>query len=111
MPRPIKIKKPKSFMFTTKHHSFAGAMGCVVCVISIVVLVGSIYMAYIHRGTSSILMGSEAFFSIILNFIGIIAGTTALSERDIHKWVPIVSIAANAAVLAIWVLLVIWGRQ
>lgn len=109
MPKPVKIKKPKSFMFTTKHHSFAGVMGCLLCVISILVLVFSIYLSFVNKGKSSIMMGSQGFLSLILDFIGIIAGITALSERDIHRWVPIVSIASNSVILVLWVLLVIHG--
>jgi len=110
MGRPVKIKKPKSFMFTTKHHSFSGVMGCVVCVISIVVLVGSIYMAFTQAGRSSIAIGGIGFFAMILNFIGILAGITAMPERDIHKWVPILSMVANAVILCAWIALVIYGR-
>ena len=109
MPRPVKIKKAKSFMFTTKHHSFSGVMGCVMCVISIVVMIVSIYFAFINRGQSSVSTGSLAFFSVILNFLGAIAGVTALGERDIHKWVPITSIVANLIILAVWILLVLQG--
>ena len=110
MPKPVKIKKPKSFMFTTKHHSFSGVMGCVLFVISLIVMTGSIYMAFIHQGHSSVLMGSQGFFSLILDFIGIIAGLTALSERDIHRWVPITSIVANTIVLILWVALIVYGK-
>ena len=109
MPRPVKIKKPKSFMFTTKHHSFSGVMGCIMCVISIVVMVVSIYLAFVNRGQSTVNNGSLAFFSVILDFLGVIAGITALSERDIHKWVPITSIVANLIILAVWILLVLQG--
>ena len=110
MPKPVKIKKPKSFMFTTKHHSFSGVMGVVMCVISIIVLIGGIYMAFVHAGKSNVVMGAESFFAMILNFLGVIAGITALSERDIHRWVPILSIVSNLVVLVIWISLVMLGR-
>jgi len=109
MPRPVKIKKAKSFMFTTKHHSFSGVMGCILCVISITVLVGGIYLAFVNKGKSDLMIGGCAFFALILNILGIISGLTSLSERDIHRWVPYTSIVANSVVLALWVLLVIRG--
>lgn len=96
-------------MFTTKHHSFAGVMGIVMCIISIVALAGGIYMAFIHAGKSNIIMGAEGLFAMILNFLGIIAGITSVSEKDIHKWGPILSISANSVVLVIWLALVIMG--
>lgn len=110
MPKPVKIKKAKSFMFTTKHHSFSGVLGCVVCVVSIFVLVSSIYLAFRSAGKSTVAIGGTAFFSLILDFLGVICGLTALSERDIHKWVPIVAIVANGIVMFLWIAVVIHGR-
>ena len=110
MPKPAKIKKAKSFMFTTKHHSFSGVMGCVLAVISIAVLTGMIYLAFENAGKSTVMMGSQGLFALILDFIGVIAGITSINERDIHKWVPIVSIAVNAIMMSIWILLVITAR-
>lgn len=109
MPKPVKIKKPKSFMFTTKHHSFSGIMGCIVCIISILVMIIGIYSAFINKGKSSLMIGSQGMLSLVLNFIGIISGVTALSERDIHKWVPITAIVANGIMLSVWILLVLNG--
>lgn len=110
MPKPVKIKKAKSFMFTTKHHSFAGVLGCVSCVISISVMIAGIYLSFRNAGKSSVAIGGVAMFALILNFLGIICGLTALSERDIHRWVPIMSIIANGIVLVLWIAIVIHGR-
>lgn len=109
MPKPAKIKKAKSFMFTTKHHSFLGVMGCIACVISATVMIYGIYYAYLDAGKSSVGIGGAGLFALVLDFIGIIAGITGISERDIHKWVPIVSIVTNVVMLVLWVLLVIMG--
>ncbi|MDO4189582.1 MAG: hypothetical protein Q4D29_11395 [Lachnospiraceae bacterium] len=97
-------------MFTTKHHSFAGVMGVMMCLISIIVMAGGIYMSFVHSGKSNVIMGAEGLFAMILDFLGIIAGLTSLSERDIHRWVPIVSIVANSIVLALWIALVMLGK-
>ena len=110
MPKPVKIKKAKSFMFTTKHHSFSGVMGCVLAVISIAVLTGTIYLAFENAGKSTVMMGAQGLFALILDFIGAIAGITSINERDIHKWVPILSIVVNSLLLVIWVALVIIAR-
>lgn len=107
MPRPVKIKKPKSFMFTTKHHSFSGWLGCISGIISIGVYFGAIILAFINKGHSSVAIGGAAFFALILDLLGIISGITALSERDIHKWVPITAITGNTIMLAIWIFTII----
>lgn len=107
MPKPVKIKKPKSFMFTTKHHSFAGWMGCISGIISIGVFLSAVYLAFINKGRSSVSIGGAAFFAMILDFLGVISGITALSERDIHRWVPITAIAGNSVMLFVWVMIMI----
>lgn len=110
MSKPKRIKKAKSFMFTTKHHSFSGVLGCACGVISVIVMSFSIFLAYTNKGASNVAMGSVSLFALILNIVGIVAGTTALAERDIHKWVPIASIIFNSIVLVVWVMLLIWGN-
>lgn len=110
MAKPKKIKKAKSFMFTTKHHSFSGVLGIVIGVISAIVMSFSIFLAYTNKGASNVAMGSVSLFALILNVVGIVAGTTALAERDIHKWVPIASILFNSVILAAWVILIMWGN-
>jgi len=106
MPKPVKIKKAKSFMFTTKHHSFSGWMGFVAGCISIAVFVTSIYLAFVNKGQSSVAIGGVAFSALLLDFIGVLAGITALNERDIHRWVPIAAIVGNAIMIFLWVALV-----
>lgn len=110
MPKPKKIKKAKSFMFTTKHHSFSGVMGIVIGIISAIVMSFSIFLAYSNKGASNIATGGVSLFALILNIVGIVAGVTALAERDIHKWVPIASILFNSVILAAWAILIIWGN-
>ena len=110
MPKPVKIKKAKSFMFTTKHHSFAGWLGVVVCAISITVLVSSVYLSFINKGVSSVAIGGMGLSSLLLDFVGLISGVTSLNERDIHRWVPITAIVANIVMIVLWVAIVMHGR-
>ena len=110
MAKPKKIKKAKSFMFTTKHHSFSGVLGIVIGVITAIVMSFGIFLAYSNKGASNIAMGGASLFALILNIVGIVAGAPALTERDIHKWVPIASIIFNSIVLVVWVMLLIWGN-
>ena len=49
------------------------------------------------------------FFAALVDVIGIIGGFLALNERDIHRWLPIASIAGNSGVLAVWVSIIILG--
>lgn len=105
------IKKKKSFMFTTKHHSFPGIVGCIVGAISVFVFGFSIYVAFKNRGSVPSNISGMAVFALLADFIGLLCGTTALSERDIHKWVPIASIVSNSVMIVAWVLLTLYGAK
>jgi len=109
MPKPVKIKKKKSFMFTTKHHSFLGILGFVLAIISLVTVLGDVYFSYINRGNIPGNYGAVSFFAAIANVLGVICGVSALSERDIHRWLPITAIVSNFAILAVWVFLIAFG--
>ncbi len=109
MPRPVKIKKKKSFMFTTKHHSFTGILGGVIAIISACVMCFCVYSSFLRQGTGDEKLGSIGMFAAILNIIGVICGLTSVNERDIHKWVPIAAGLLNSLMLVVWVLLVIIG--
>ena len=74
MPKPVKIKKKKSFMFTTKHHSFLGVLGAIVGIISLVMIVWCIYLSFIGRGKVDDRMGAVGFFAALANVLGIISG-------------------------------------
>lgn len=109
MPKPVKIKKKKSFMFTTKHHSFLGVLGAVVAVITATAAVFVVYESFINRGKTTVNLGGVGMFATIANVLGIISGALALNERDIHRWLPIVDIIANIVILTAWILCVVLG--
>ena len=109
MPRPVKIKKKKSFMFTTKHHSFVGIVGGVVGILSLAALAGSIYLTFLNRGSASERLGGVGLFAALSDVVGVFCGFVSIQERDIHKWVPIVSIIENSIALSAWIILVIVG--
>ena len=111
MPKPAKIKKKKSFMFTTKHHSFLSVLGAVIAVITFMTLASSTYICFYYRGKASINIGGACFFACLSNIIGVICGCLALNERDIHRWLPIVDAIVNGCMLVIWILYVIIGAH
>ena len=111
MPRPVKIKKKKSFMFTTKHHSFIGIVGVIVGIISYISLAGSIYLTFLNRGSASENLGGVGLFAAMADVIGILCGLVSIRERDIHKWVPIAAVIGNSIALSLWIILVIVGAN
>lgn len=109
MPRPVKIRKKKSFMFTTKHHSFTGILGGVIAIVSITALCFCVYSSFMGKGVGNEKLGTIGLFAALSNVIGIICGVTSMNERDIHKWVPIAAGFINTVTLIIWIFLVILG--
>ena len=109
MPKPVKIKKKKSFMFTTKHHSFLGILGFVLAILSISSFVWNTYYSFINRGIVPENYGAVGFFAVTADILGIISGFVALNERDIHRWLPITAIVSNFVIAALWVFLIAIG--
>ena len=107
MPRPKRIKKKKSFMFTTKHHSENGILSLCLAVISLGVLIVSIILSFLNRGNVPEKMGGVGLFASVGDIIGIIAGSISLRERDIFIWIPRISLIVNIVLLLLWVGLVL----
>ncbi len=107
MGKPAKIKKKKSFMFTSKHHSFLGILGIVVACISLLILSFGVAYGFRVRGQVEETYGFLGFFSAFLNIIGIICGFRGLRERDIFKIAPWTAVGMNGVVLVIWGVLVL----
>ena len=109
MPKPKKIRKKKSFMFTTKHQSENGILSASIAILSTGVLIGSIVFAFLHRGNVPKEMGAVGMFAALADIIGIIAAALSFKERDIFIWVPRIALIVNAVLLILWVLLVMAG--
>lgn len=109
--KPKKIKKKKSFMFTSRHPSELGTLSALLAIASVVSLITSVMLSFADRGDTPINLGGAGLFSFLANIIGIIAGFLGLNERDIYIWPVRIAIAANIIVGIIWAVLVIWGTR
>lgn len=106
MGKPVRIHKKKSFMFTTKHHTFLGwlsvAIGIFCWAVGITLVVGAF-----HKGGSvPVENGAVGLFSVILNVIGIISGVVSINERDAFLAPPIAGMVLNGAMLLAWIVLI-----
>ena len=110
MARSPKIRKKKSFMFTTKHHSFAGILGVVLFALSMGILITSVIYAFHNRGDVDLSFGYYGFLAALLDLIGIFAGVSSMNERDTFNVAPWISIIGNTVALFLWILLVVLGR-
>ena len=101
MGKPVKIRKKKSFMFTTKHYSFMSVMGIVLGVINVFFGVAMVTES-VDAG-----YGSAGLFSVFLSIIGIICGIRSLGERDTYIAPAVVAISVNGAVILWWIVMII----
>jgi len=110
MARSRKIKKKKSFMFTTKHHSFVGIMGVVLFALSISINITSIVFSFHNRGEVDISFGYYGFLAALLNIIGVFSGISGLREKDAYPVGPWIAIGGNAFMILWWALLIVLSR-
>ena len=109
MPRPKKIKKKKSFMFTSRHYSFIGNLSLILAASSLIGLIAAILVSYFHKGNMGRSFGSVGFFSILANITGVIASFISLRERDIYVWLPRLALGVNLFDILLWGLTAAWG--
>lgn len=109
MPKPKKIRKKKSFMFTTKHQSFNGLLSLIVGIISIVALIACILIAFGNRGELLQRFGGVGLFAVLSNIVGVAASLISFNERDIYVWIPRIGLIINLLMIIIWVLLLLSG--
>ena len=107
MGRPVKIRKKKSFMFTTKHYSFMSVLGMVIGVLNLGAVVFMVFSSYNSAGTVGRGFGGVGLFSALLDVIGIMCGIISLRERDTYIPPAIVAIALNGVLVAGWVIMII----
>ena len=107
MGKPAKIRKKKSFMFTTRHYSFMSILGIMLAVFCACVVATMIVYSYNSAGTIDIGFGGIGMFALILNIIGVLCGVISLGERDIYISAAIVTIVLNGIEILGWLALMI----
>ena len=107
MGKPAKIRKKKSFMFTTRHYSFMSITGILIAVFCACVVITAVMHSYSMAGNVGKGFGGVGLFSALLNLIGVICGIVSLGERDIYITPAIVAIALNGLMILGWLVLII----
>ncbi len=107
MGRPVRIRKKKSFMFTTRHYSFMSIMGIVIAIFCLGVIITSVFHSYNSAGEVGAGFGLIGLLTLILNAIGIISGVTSLKERDIYITPSIIAIVLNSLMVLAWIIMII----
>lgn len=111
MPKSKKIKKKKSFMFSSRHQSEIGLMSLVLGLASFAGMIASVIVSFAGRGETALRLGAVGMFAAIADVIGIAAGFISLKERDIFLWLPRTALILNACALILWIMLVVMGAR
>ncbi|MBO4889682.1 MAG: hypothetical protein J5574_01710 [Lachnospiraceae bacterium] len=109
MGKPVKIRKKKSFMFTTRHYSFMSIMGIMIGVICAIAVTAVIFASYRSAGSVDRGFGGVGLFSVFLNIIGIVCGIISIRERDVYISPGIVAISLNGAMILGWIVIMMLG--
>ena len=107
MGRPVKIRKKKSFMFTTRHYSFMSIVGIALGLLCLGVVITSVVHSYNNAGNIGVGFGTIGLMSVLLNIIGIFCGITSLNERDIYITPSIIAIVINSIMVLAWLVMII----
>ena len=111
MARRVKIHKRKSFMFTSKHHSFTGWLSAGIALATIVICTLMLISSFNKAGDVTGSYGGIGLSCALLNIVGIIAGITGLKERDAFITVPIIGISLNGLMTLGWIITIIISQH
>lgn len=103
MGKPVKIHKKKSFMFTTKHHSFLGWLGVGIGLFCWMVGITLVVGAFHRAGEVEFGRAAVGMFAMILNIIGLLSGVISIRERDVLITPPIAAMVLNGVMLVGWI--------
>ena len=109
MARPRKIRKRKSFMFTSRHYSMLSIVSFVMGLCSLAGMVSSVLLAFAERGKPPVHIGGVGLFGMIGNVVWIIAAMNSLNERDIFRWVAYGALGLNISGAVLWIFLIFLG--
>ena len=109
MPRPKKIRKRKSFMFTSRHYSMLSIIAFTMGVCSLAGMAGSIIVSFSEKGRPPVHLGGVGLFGMIGNIVGVVAAMNSLNERDIFRWVSYGALGLNMAGMLLWTALIFFG--
>lgn len=109
MPRPKKIRKKKSFMFTSRHYSMLSMLSVSVGLCSVAGLIGAILISFGEKGKPPVHLGGVGLFGMLGNIVGAVAAINCFNERDIYKWVAYSGLVINLLGMILWTLTIFWG--
>lgn len=103
------MARKRMYSFAEKKQSKRGITSTVLGVLSLVILLVLVYLAFAASGQGGLYLGSIGLLSIVLAVAGISYGLWSFREKDVHYTFSQIGAILNGCVLAAWILMVLVG--
>lgn len=97
------------YKFSDKKHSVRGIFSVIFGVVSLVMLIGLIWISAKAKGEGSIYIGSIGLTALAVNVIGLILGLAGFLERECYKLFAQIGAVWNLLILVGWVSIIMIG--
>jgi hypothetical protein len=90
-------------------HSYFGIKSCVLAFLSLIIVAGTVWVAYSSDGVSISIAGGLGVLAIIFTIVGINSGIRGLKEKERKKWSCRVGIISSILVLLVLIFIFLGG--
>lgn len=92
----------RGFIFTKRTQSKNGMFATILSVLSLLVVIDSIYKAYKFAGNIPSYLGAAGFWAVVFAFISFIMSIIGLKEPDSFRLFPIIALVLSILDLFAW---------
>lgn len=103
------MAKKRMYSFAEKKQSKRGITSTVLGVVSLIILLALIYIAFFTKGNGGLYLGSVGLLSIVLAIAGISYGLWSFREKDVYYTFSQAGSILNGCILAAWIFMVVIG--
>lgn len=103
------MARKRMYSFAEKKQSKRGITSTVLGVISLIIMLTLVYIAFFTGGAGGFYLGSIGLLSIVFAIAGISYGLYSFREKDVYYTFSQVGSILNGCILAAWIFMVIIG--
>lgn len=108
---PRKARKARSgkYKFSDKKHPVEGICSCFIGVVSLILVLVSVFFSEQAKGRAGILVGVLGTAAMLFSFVGFILAVHALKKKEIHYRFPTIGTALNGLLFLFLLALYVMG--
>ncbi|MEE8920977.1 MAG: hypothetical protein SOI60_03255 [Lachnospiraceae bacterium] len=103
------MKRPRSFLFTSRHQSMPALVSCLLGLISLVSTALMIFETYENGGVAQVRCGAVVFICLIFSLAGLILAIYSFSDQDSYLITSVLGVIFNGVVLTVCFVLMYLG--